>query len=275
MCSRQASQTYVSASSLFALTPACASLCIDHERRSERVEGLQHRNGHTTIGDESEGERAGALTSAAAERVAENLRERIVKGEFPPGSRIIERKLSAELKVSRTPIREALKLLHADGLIEISMHRGAQVTRYSGREAKNLFELIAVMESLAAGKLVGVMTPALLDRLESLHSQMLDRYKVQNTPEYFDINSLIHDTIVEECGNPILVDSYRRLIVRARRGRYLAIMVPARWRQAIAEHEGLMEALRTGDAEAASRVWLEHLRHTGETIEAVLDRIDS
>lgn len=221
------------------------------------------------------GEGPHSRASATAEWVADFLRERIVKGDILPGGRIIERKLSAELNVSRTPIREALKLLHADGLIEISLHRGAQVTSISAREAKNLFELIAVMESLAATRLVSVMTPALLERLEMLHARMLEQYRLQSASDYFDLNSTIHDTIVEECGNPILVDSHRRLIVRARRGRYLAIMAPARWRQAVDEHERLMEALRAHDANAAGEVWLEHLRHTGETIEAVLNRVDS
>ena len=208
--------------------------------------------------------------SSAAQRVADLLRERIVKGDIPPGGRIVERKLSAELAVSRTPVREALKVLQADGLLEISMHRGAQVTAFSAREAEDLFETIGAMESLAAQRLAERMRPGVLDRLEALHVRILDLHAAQDAAAYFDVNSEIHDIIVEEAGNTVLRDSRRRLLARARRGRYLAIMRPERWREAVEEHERLMAALRAGDAPAAGAVWMRHLSRTGTTVAALL-----
>ena len=89
-------------------------------------------------------------STAVAEQVAATLRDRIVKGELAPFDRIVERRLSAELNVSRTPIREALKLLEADGLIEITLHRGAIVSEYRPEEAFLLFDVIAMLEGLAA-----------------------------------------------------------------------------------------------------------------------------
>ena len=208
--------------------------------------------------------------SSAAQRVADLLRERIVKGDIPPGGRIVERKLSAELAVSRTPVREALKVLQADGLLEISMHRGAQVTAFSAREAEDLFETIGAMESLAAQRLAERMRPGVLDRLEALHVRNLDLHAAQDAAAYFDVNSEIHDIIVEEAGNTVLRDSRRRLLARARRGRYLAIMRPERWREAVEEHERLMAALRAGDAPAAGAVWMRHLSRTGTTVAELL-----
>lgn len=210
------------------------------------------------------------LTQASAEWVAERLREMIVKGDLPPGARIVERKLSADLNVSRTPVREALKLLRADGLIEISMHRGAQVTAYTPAEAENLFDLISVIEALAAERLAEDLPSRLLRRLEDLHARMLEEYAARDTSSYFDTNTQIHDLIVQEAGNPILAESHRRVVVRARRGRYMAIIDAARWQQSVEEHEALMVAFRTRDADAAGAIWRTHLRHTGEAVASVL-----
>ncbi|OWU84369.1 GntR family transcriptional regulator [Oceanicola sp. 22II-s10i] len=208
--------------------------------------------------------------TAIAEWVADVLRDRIVKGVYPPGSRLVERKISAELDLSRTPVREALKLLHADGLISISRNKGAQVLQYGADEALALFEIIAAIESLAAERLARTIDAATLDEIEEMHARMLMYHKVGNHTDYFDMNSEIHDFIVQRCGNEIVEDTHRRLIARARRGRYLAIMRPDRLEQAVGEHETLMEALRARDPEAAARVWRQHLTHTGETVASVL-----
>lgn len=207
---------------------------------------------------------------ASAEWVAERLRDMIVKGDLPPGARIVERRISTELNVSRTPVREALKLLRADGLIEISMHRGAQVTLYTEKEAEDLFDVISVIEGLAAERLADRLTGQMLRRLEALHARMLDEYAARDASAYFDTNTNIHDTIVSEAGNLILAESHRRVMVRAKRGRFMAIVDADRWRQAVDEHEAVMAAFRARDADAAGTIWRKHLRHTGETVVDVL-----
>nr|WP_236638151.1 GntR family transcriptional regulator [Mangrovicoccus ximenensis] len=209
---------------------------------------------------------AAAPLTAIAEWVADVLRDRIVKGEVPPGGRLVERKISAELNLSRTPVREALKLLHNDGLIEISRNKGAVVRRYEAAEALDLFEVIAALEGLAAGRLARTLTDGGLARIEALHARMMACHAAGDHTGYFDANSEIHDLIVAEAGNPVIQGTHRRLIARARRGRYLAIMDPARLAQAVAEHGLLMEALRARDAEAAEAIWRQHLAHTGESV---------
>jgi DNA-binding GntR family transcriptional regulator len=208
--------------------------------------------------------------TAVAEWVADILRDRIIKGDLPPGARIVERKLSAELSVSRTPVREALKLLRADGLIDISRNCGAQVTPYTAEEAHDLFDVISMLESLAAQRFAERITPAELDALEEMHAAMLTYFKVGNTEDYFDLNSAIHERVIAGSGNPAIADAHRRLMARARRGRYLAIMNPERLRQAVEEHEALMVALRQGDAPSAATIWRQHLLHSGESVAGVL-----
>lgn len=211
-------------------------------------------------------------TKTSAEHVAAILRDRIVKGDLAPRDRIVERRLSAELDVSRTPIREALKLLEADGLIDITLHRGALVAEFEARDAAHVFDVIAVLEGLAAERLAQLMTPALLQRLEDLHGVMLEHHTAGRHESYFDVNTIIHDAIVEGCENPVVIDTHRRLIARGRRGRFLAIMDPERLGQAVQEHEQLMRAFRAGDPLAAGQIWRTHLHHTGETLADVLSR---
>jgi DNA-binding GntR family transcriptional regulator len=198
------------------------------------------------------------------------LRDRIVKGDLAARDRIVERQLSAELDVSRTPIREALKLLEADGLIEITLHRGAVVSEYRSEEALALFDVISVLESLAARRICEAMTPSTLQHLEDLHGKMLEYHHAGRTNDYFDHNTLIHDFIIQTSANPVLITTHDRLMIRARRGRYLAILNHARLEQAVAEHQDLMQAFRQGDPDKAAQVWETHLRHTGETVSAVL-----
>ncbi len=207
---------------------------------------------------------------ALAEMVANGIREAIVKGELRPGDRIVERKLGVELNVSRTPIREALKLLRSDGLVDISKNKGARVAGYTEKEARDLFDVIGTLEGMAAERFAATLTPARLAALESLHADMLTHYHNRALDAYFAANSAVHDYIIAACGNDALAESHGRLSLRARRGRYMAIMDAARWRQAVDEHEALMRALRAGDAAAAGRIWAEHLRHTGDSVAVAL-----
>lgn len=208
--------------------------------------------------------------TAIAQWVADVLRDRIVKGSYPPGARLVERKISAELEVSRTPVREAIKLLDADGLIGISRNKGAQVLQLGPEEARKIFDVIAVLESLAAERFAEALAPEQLETLEELHDRMMVFHKIGSHMDYFDTNSEIHDFIMENCGNPIVIETHKRLMARARRGRFLAIMRPERLIEAVAEHEALMAALRQGDAAAVAQIWRAHLLHTGETLAMLL-----
>lgn len=211
-----------------------------------------------------------SIPQASAEWVAEQLRGRIIRGELLPAARIVERRISAELGVSRTPVREALKLLHADGLVTIALHRGAHVTPFTAQEAVHLFDLIAVIEGLAAERLAERIDAALLDRLEEMHAKMATEFQARDATAYFETNTAIHDAIIHGTGNPTLIESHRRVMVRAQRGRFMAILDSDRWRQAMEEHEVLMEALRSRDPARAAETWRMHLRHTGETLAEVL-----
>lgn len=216
--------------------------------------------------------RAAALSRRVpfAHQVANLLRDRIIRGDLPPGERIVERALCEMLAVSRTPLREALKLLEVEGLVELSQNRGARIMSFTPQEATNLFEVIAGLEGLAAELATLRMDTAEREALGGLHAQMVAHYRAQEKDPYFELNSTIHDTVVKLSGNPVLIATHATLMLRARRGRYMAILDPQRWSESVSEHEALMSAFHDRDAQAASRVWRRHLTRTGETVSGVL-----
>lgn len=211
-----------------------------------------------------------AASLSLTEDVADTLRDLIVRGKLKPGERVVERKLCAELDVSRTPMREALKLLRQDGLVEIFKNRGARVTPYSAEDALNLFEVISSLEGQAAARAAIRITPNELDELNRLHNDMVTHYNDENLDAYFVTNSAIHDAIVRIAANPMLTASRTRLMLLAERGRYMAIFDKNRWTQSVGEHEELMSAFGSRAPEVSKEIWERHLLNTGHSVKSAL-----
>ncbi len=205
-------------------------------------------------------------------QVADRLRDMVVHGELVPGEKVPVAALSQTLGVSLTPLREALKVLAEEGLVELAPNRGARVIPYTAEEAEALFEVIAGLESLAAELAANRMSNEDLANLEAAHKQMRSYFEEKERDQYFDINSHIHETIVRYSSNDILINTHSKLMVRANRGRYIAIVDPERWSEAMAEHEAVMEAFRARDAEHAGRIWRVHLLRSGQAVQNALQR---
>lgn len=205
-------------------------------------------------------------------QVADELREMIVHGELVEGAKVPVADLAASLGVSLTPLREALKVLAEENLVELLPNRGARVKVHTVEDARQLFEVIAELEALAAELATLKMTERQLAQLEELHARMRGHYDRHERAEYFDLNSRIHRTIIELAGNEVLSATHAKLSVRANRGRFLAIADPVRWAEAMDEHERLMAAFRRRDSAEAMAVWRVHLRHTGRATCELLRR---
>ncbi|HEY9216245.1 MAG TPA: GntR family transcriptional regulator [Ancylobacter sp.] len=206
-------------------------------------------------------------------QVADTLRDMIISGDIPAGSRVLERALCERLKVSRTPLREALKLLEAEGLVEISQNKGARIMLFTPTEAMNLFEVLAGLESLAAEIAATRISEPDLAHIEDMHERMCGYYRSGEKGPYFELNTAIHEAIVRCSGNPVLAATYAGLMLRARRGNYMAILDPTRWEEAVSEHTAIVEALRARNAERARVVWRRHLDRTGSTVSGVLEGV--
>ena len=198
--------------------------------------------------------------------VADHMRAMIIRGELAPAQKVPVQTLADSLGVSITPLREALKILAEEQLVELTPSRGARVLPYTVEEAGDLFEVIANLEGLAAELAATRIRPADLDLLEELHAQMRAHFDRGEKEPYFELNSRIHAIILQASGNSVLIAAHAKLNVRAARGRYLAIVDQARWKEAMSEHEDLMVALRARQAQQANAIWKAHLLRTGMAV---------
>jgi DNA-binding GntR family transcriptional regulator len=204
------------------------------------------------------------------ERVGAALRDLIVEGVLEPGSRISERELCARFGISRTPLREALKVLAREGLVELLPNRGARVARLDPKDVADMFDLMGVLESLAGRLAAQRITAAELDEIRALHYEMLAAHARRDLPGYFQRNQAIHEAILRAARNPILASTYHGLAGRIRRARYLANVTVERWNEAVREHEAMLAALAARDSDALARLLGEHLDHKRAVVEAAI-----
>ena len=200
------------------------------------------------------------------DELVERLRELIVESELEPGARVPERELCERFAVSRTPLREALKVLASEGLLELQPHRGARVTRLTAADLDEMFPVMGALEALAGELACARITEAEMAEVRALHYQMVLHATRGELPEYFRLNQRIHEAIMAAARNPTLARLYRGLAGRVRRARYLANMSKPRWSQAVAEHEAILAALEARDGAALGRVLKAHLRNKCETV---------
>ena len=207
---------------------------------------------------------------ALHDEVVRRLRDLIVEGELAPGARVPERELCARFGISRTPLREALKVLATEGLVDLQHHRGAVVATLTSEAVDDMFQVMGALEALAGDNACRRASAADIAAIEALHREMLAQYARRNLSEYFRLNQQIHERLIEAAASPVLSGIYRSLSVRIRRARYMANLSRPRWDQAVAEHEQILEALRARDGARLSRLLREHLLHKAEVVKAVL-----
>lgn len=202
------------------------------------------------------------------EEVAERLRQKIYDYELPPGEWIDEPALAEELAISRTPLRESLKLLAAEGLVQIDAGRGSRVTRLTLEDLNQLFPVMAMLEGRCAYEAVRRIDDAGVATLEQLHAAMEAAAAAGDLAEYYRNNYVIHETVQEYAGNPWLIrvthDLHR--ILKMHRGRQL--LTPGRMAQSLAEHRELMDCVRRRDAEGAEATMNRHLLSQGQALAA-------
>jgi DNA-binding GntR family transcriptional regulator len=188
------------------------------------------------------------------------LRDFIVEGHLPPGGRIPERHLCEVFHVSRTPLREALKVLAAEGLVELLQNKGARVRQFTEKDIKDCFEVLAALESAAGRLACSRITDDEIAAIEQMHYEMYGHYMRRELPEYFRLNQAIHEKLVAASGNDALRATYRTFTARMRQLRYSAnVLASERWGQAMREHENMIDALRRRNGEELATILFEHL----------------
>ena len=193
------------------------------------------------------------------EEAVDRLRDLIVRGELAPGARLNERVLTARLGVSRTPLREAIKLLATEGLVELMPNRGAVVAPIDPTRIAETFAVMGALESLAGELVCTRASDERIAEIRALHYEMLAMHARGDLDGYFRYNQAIHLRLVEASGNAVLAQTYRQLNANVRRVRYMANLSPERWDAAVAEHEAILAALGARDAARLKRLLRDHL----------------
>ena len=197
------------------------------------------------------------------DEILSRLRDYIVEGNIADGGRIPERQLCEMLKISRTPLREALKVLAAEGLIELLPNRGARMRALSEQDLSELFDMMGGLEGLAGRLACERITDEEIAEIERLHYEMYGFYLHRDMHGYFHANQAIHQKIVEASRNAALKSAYANIAGRIRRVRYSANFARKRerWGEAMREHEMILEALRRRDGNELSDILFRHLRN--------------
>ena len=200
------------------------------------------------------------------QEVATRLRQRIVEGAIAPGAKLNERELSEQLQVSRTPLREAIKMLAAEGLVELLPNRGAVAASLGEQDVADTFELIAGLEGLSGELAAQRIDAAELAEIRALHYEMLAAYTRRDLSAYYGLNARIHGLVNAAARNSALTQTWRNVNARLQALRFRSNFDEAKWQRAVAEHERMVELLAARDGAALRALMVQHLEHKRDAV---------
>lgn len=191
--------------------------------------------------------------------VADRVRELIEFGELAPGERISEKQLCEQFGVSRTPLREALKVLASEGLVELLPNRGARVIQLTLKKVKDTYDLMGALEGLSGELACQYISDDEIAAIDALHERMLAHYRNKELAEYFEVNREIHESLLAASRNEVLQEMYNNLSQRVKRVRYSKKMTDSYWRRAVNDHENMLAALKKRDGKQLGQILRDHL----------------
>jgi DNA-binding GntR family transcriptional regulator len=200
------------------------------------------------------------------EAIVSRIRDMITEATLPPGTRIHEGQLGQQLGVSRTPLREALKFLASEGLIELMPNRGAVVRRFTPKDVQDTLIVLGTLESLAGRLACAHASDAEIAEVRRVHDEMLRLYAARDRLRYFKLNQQIHSAIIALSGNETLVAVHAALQSRLKRIRFIGNEGPEKWQAAVADHEAMMTAFEARDPDAFATALHDHMARTWERV---------
>lgn len=205
-----------------------------------------------------------------SQKLSDRLRTMILDGDLAPGERLQEKDLSERFGVSRTPLREALKVLSSEGLVTLAPNRGATVTDLAPDEVAETYPVMGALEALAGELACAHATDAEIDAIARLHRDLIHRYEARDLQGYFVVNEEIHRSILAAARNATLSRHYNQLAGRVSRARYRVTMTETQWATAVKEHETMLAALKARDGKRMAEVMRTHVVTKHETVRSVL-----
>lgn len=197
--------------------------------------------------------------TALYQEVAERLRQRIFSHELPPGTWIDEQALAVDYGISRTPLREALKVLASEGLVTLKPRRGCYVTEISEQDLDDIFPLMAMLEGRCAFEATRKARPEDIARLDAIHAE-LERFAQNNQIDrFFEANQEFHRQIQDVSGNRWLLQVIQDLRKVLKLTRMHSLTIEGRLQESLVEHRAIIAAIKAGDAEGAEAAMQAHL----------------
>ena len=216
--------------------------------------------------------------SAAVDRrtlpaaIAERLRNMIIEGELAAGARLNERALCDRLQVSRTPLREAFRLLSAEGLVRMQPNRGAHVVALSQHDVRESFEVMGALEALSGELACERISDQEIAEIKALTFEMQACHARRNLSAYYHLNRVIHDRINAAGHNQLLAQVYTNINLRLQNLRFRSNLNLEKWDKAMQEHLEMADALASRDGPRLAHILRQHLRRK---CEAVLEHLQS
>jgi DNA-binding GntR family transcriptional regulator len=204
--------------------------------------------------------------SISHDELVAQIRTMIVDGVLPPGSKIPERELCERFKISRTPLREVLKVLAAEGHVTLSQNKGARVVLLTTRDVDELYEVLGALEALAGELAIARMTNEELAEIKAMHYEMALYHQRRELAPYYALNRRIHEAIAKASRSVVLQTLYEQIGARIRRARFVAAMPNHRWDEAMSEHEGILNALVRRDPVTLAAILKMHLRNKSKQV---------
>ena len=204
--------------------------------------------------------------TALHHQVAQRLRDMLVEGQIAPAAKLNERELSESLQVSRTPLREAIKMLAAEGLVELLPNRGAVAVSLTEQDVVYTFEVMAGLEGMSGELAAQRITNEQLSEIKALHFEMLAAHARRDLSNYYRLNAQIHRAINTAAANPVLETTYTQVNARLQALRFRSNQDEVKWKIAVNEHEQMVQALVARDAAGLRSVLVQHLEHKRDVV---------
>lgn len=195
------------------------------------------------------------------EEIAENLRKMIMTGELKEGDKIKEDRLCASMGISKTPLREALRVLSVEGLVRLVPNRGAYVSKPTFKSIKEMFDVMSVLEGVCARTAAEKMTDRAFQHLEALHGVLEEKFRQRDQEAYIRHNNRYHAYVQKLAGNHTLNQIVNGLRQQILLYRFQSLNLKGRFEDSILEHRQLLEAFRRRDAEKAESLMKSHLKN--------------
>jgi len=205
-------------------------------------------------------------TNPRYEELRALLEEAIIKGELPPGTRLEEQELAERYRVSRTPIRETLRLLASSGLVEMRARQSAVVATLTIPKLIEMFQVMADLEGLCARLAARRTSPEGLKQMTESHRACVAAVEANDPEAFYEANRIFHEAIYAASSNQFLDEMTRSLRNRVAPYRRYVTYQPGRMVDSIAEHEQVLDAIRKGEGDTADRLMRDHVNILGDRV---------